>query len=65
MIEVPYSNDEKRCAGCGYPIAYNWVPDPKSKREDPSYYHITCFNQMEVQREAIKQSSNTRLHSQR
>ncbi len=57
MFEKPYTNEVKRCAWCGYPIIYNEVADPKSNREDPSYYHIACYNHMEENREANKQPS--------
>ena len=59
MFEKPYSK-EYRCAGCGYPIPYNWVADPQSKnREDPDYFHISCFNFKEQRHEANKQSRNS------
>lgn len=50
MMETPYTNEKHTCEGCGYPILTDWVADPDSaRREDPDYYHISCFTIKELQ----------------
>lgn len=48
MFEIPYTNEVKYCSGCGFPISYNEVPDPKSRdREKPNYFHLGCLRNKE------------------
>lgn len=55
MMEVPYNNEVKYCAYCGYLIIYNEVADPKSKdREKPDYFHISCYNHEQENRDGEK-----------